>query len=149
MESKKQLANNQERTISIAEFTRSIERLSKDPEVDDPCVWYKSQKEHWLGWLGDYEGSGAYGRNTGVSRDARFAYNHVVCPGLLMYLIRAIRLRPELVTVSEQANQTGGTLIAKAGAIRKAVPWSKIYQALWGNKKPSFFDRLLGHTTEP
>jgi hypothetical protein len=25
-------------------------------------TWYASQKQHWLGWLGDYASPGAYGR---------------------------------------------------------------------------------------
>jgi hypothetical protein len=27
-------------------------------------VWYNSQKQHWTGWLGEYDGPGAYSRKT-------------------------------------------------------------------------------------
>lgn len=46
-------------------------------------VWYRNQKEHWLGWLAEYNGPGAYGRKNS-NRDAKFIYNHFQCsPGLL------------------------------------------------------------------
>ena len=35
-------------------------------------VWYKSQKEHWLGWLTEYDGSGAHNRKTQRGRSAQF-----------------------------------------------------------------------------
>ena len=36
-------------------------------------VWYTSQQEHWLGWLAEYDGPGAYGRKTSKRRSAGFA----------------------------------------------------------------------------
>lgn len=78
-----------ERPISIREFIHKIERLSSDEPVHDPRVWYMTQKEHWLGWLREYDGPGAYGRIAGKQRDARFAYNHIVEPKMLLWLIEA------------------------------------------------------------
>lgn len=72
-----------ERQVTISQFIQAIRRLPSDPPVDSPQTWYRTQKEHWLGWLGDYEGPGAYKRKTGVKRDAKYAYNHIVCPELL------------------------------------------------------------------
>ena len=131
-----------EKQISIAEFIRAIRRLPSDEPVDNPRKWYTTQKEHWLGWLREYEGPGAYGRKTGVKRDARFAYNHVVCPELLMYLIRAIPLRQELVEAAENAYESGSSEMEKSGAIRRVVPWSEIYRAIWGTGKPSLARRV-------
>ena len=42
-------------------------------------AWYTSQKQHWLGWLRDYSGPGAYGRKAKAARGARFVYNHGQC----------------------------------------------------------------------
>jgi len=131
-----------EREISIAEFTKAINRLPSDEPVSNPRIWYTTQKQHWLGWLGDYESPGAYGRKTGVKRDAKFAYNHVVCPELLLYLIRAIPLHSELIEAAEKAYTVGSSQMEKSGAIRKVVPWEEIHQTLWGNAKPSLLDRL-------
>jgi hypothetical protein len=52
-------------------------------------VWYKSQKEHWLGWLSEYDGPGFYGRKTNGSRSAEYAYNHIVCPPMVLWLAEA------------------------------------------------------------
>ena len=123
-----------EKSISISEFIRAIKRLPEDEPRDDPRTWYKTQKQHWLGWLKDYHGPGAYGRITGKKRDAKFAYNHIVCPGMLLYLIKAIPLRPQLIEAAETAAQNGRTLMEKSGGIRKVVPWSEIYKAIWGKE---------------
>jgi hypothetical protein len=37
----------------------------------------------------EYDGPGAYGRIAGKQRDARFAYNHIVEPKMLLWLIKA------------------------------------------------------------
>ena len=77
------------RRASVPELRRAILRLSADKPVKRPGVWYLTQKEHWLGWLKYYNTAGAYGRTPGMNRDARYAYNHAVNPGLLEWLVRA------------------------------------------------------------
>ena len=126
-----------EKEISISQFIKAIERLPEDEPKEDPKKWYLTQKEHWLGWLDEYHGPGAYGRETGKKRDAKYVYNHIVEPEMLLYLIRAIPLQQELIEAAEIAAQDIKTMMAKSGAIRKAVPWSEIYQAMWGKKDPS------------
>lgn len=130
-----------EKEISIEQFIKAIKQLPSDKPQKRKNVWYLTQKQHWLGWLGDY------GRKTDAKRDAKFAYNHVVCPDLLLYLFRAIPLRPELVEVAEQAYRSGSSLMEKSGAIRKVVPWSEIYQAIWGEERKhsstAFGERLF------
>lgn len=115
-----------ENSISVDQFIKAIKRLPEDDQQVVHGVWYKTQKEHWLGWLREYDGPGAYGRIPGKNRDARYAYNHVVCPEMLMYLIRVIPLRPDLVTAAEKAYAAGSTMMEKSGAIRKVVPWEEV-----------------------
>ena len=78
----------------------------------------------------------------GVKRDARFAYNHVICPELLMYLICAIPLGQERIEAARKVYDRGLSEMEKSGAIRKIVPWSEIYQAIWGNRKPNLAKRV-------
>jgi hypothetical protein len=98
-------------------------------------MWYHTEKEHWLGWLSEYDGPGAYGRTGDQHRDARFAYNHIVNPYMLMYPIEAIPMRPELVEAAQVALKANAhsTLMRMSGAIgqmhqsgdggtRRAVP---------------------------
>lgn len=127
--------------ISINQFRNAINKLPADTPQVREGIWYRTQKEHWLGWLREYNGPGAYGRKN-WNRDARFAYNHVVCPGLLLYLIRAIPLQPDIVAAAEVAARDAKTLMAKAGAIRKVATWEMIYQALWGREKSTIIGRL-------
>ena len=134
-----------EKEISVDMFIKTIKRLPSDQPLERPGIWYLTQKEHWLGWLGQYHGPGAYGRKTGVKHDARFAYNHIVCPELLPYLVRAIPLRPEIEAAAEKAYLEGSSLMQKSGAIRKAAPWSEIYQALWANQEPGLLERVRSY----
>src|SRR5574338_612879 len=107
-----------EKNISIAQFIKVIKQLPEDEPIDKPGVWYRTQREHWLRWLAEYDTAGAYGRIPGQKRDARYAYNHIVNPQLLLYLVRAIPLRAELVKAAERAGRKHGTMMGKAGAIR-------------------------------
>ncbi|MBI2863397.1 MAG: hypothetical protein HYX94_02390 [Chloroflexi bacterium] len=120
------------RPISIAEFISVIRRLPPDEPHPDPRVWYKTQKEHWLGWLEDYDGPGAYGRVPNKNRDAKFAFNHVVCPEMLLWLIEAAGTNRELVDAARRASESGPTMMQKSGLIRKLVPWTEVVAAIWG-----------------
>ena len=93
-------------------------------------VWYKSQKEHWLGWLSEYDGPGFYGRKTG-SRSAEYAYNHIVCPPMVLWLSEASGVDKSLVIAAKRAAlKAAASLPSKSAAIRKVVPWAIIEAAL-------------------
>jgi hypothetical protein len=121
-----------EESISIAKFRRAIGGLPSDAPRSQPGAWYRTQQEHWLGWLREYDGPGAYGRKPGLNRDAKYAYNHIVCPGMLLWLIAAAGVRQDLVVAAQNAAAAGTTLMQKSGAIRRHVPWAEVRAALWG-----------------
>lgn len=122
-----------EQTISIAQLIRAIRRLPSDEPHADPSKWYKTQKEHWLGWLSEYDGPGAYGRRSDNKRDAEFAYNHIVEPKMLLRLIEAAGVRSDLVNAARRASTKAGALQAKSAAIRRHVPWEELAGALWSS----------------
>lgn len=124
--------NLYKRKITTQELLKAIRKLPSDDPIKQKGVWYLTQKEHWLGWLEEYSGPGAYKRQN-WDQDAKFAYNHVVCPELLLYLIQAIPLEEQLIIAANQANKSGSTQMERSGAIRKVVPWEMIYKALWGH----------------
>jgi hypothetical protein len=96
--------------------------------------WYASQKEHWLGWLGGYEGPGYYGRKH-FNRDAEFAYNHCGCPPMALWLGEAAGIHEELVRkVAKSATQANDTFSAKCAAIRRVITWSNIEHVLEGRR---------------
>lgn len=119
-----------EKQISIAKFIRAIRQLPSDKPNNNPDVWYRTQKEHWLGWLHEYNGPGAYGR-TGGNHDAKFAYNHIVEPKMLLWLIEATKVNSNLLKAARLASTKGNTMMQKSGAIRKLVSWEEIHDAIW------------------
>jgi len=119
------------RSRSVRSLRRAIKKLPSDRPVDNPRVWYRTQKEHWLGWLSEYDGPGAYKRKGGAGRDAEFAYNHIVEPKMLLYLARQVKVVPHLLKDASKAAERGGTMMQRAGAMRRIIPWTLIAMKLW------------------
>lgn len=117
--------------MSIEQFIHAIEQLPSDPPVYDRQKWYTTQKEHWLGWLNEYHGPGAYGRQICKMRDAKFVYNHIVEPKMLLWLIEATGADTQALNALTQATTEHDSMQGKAAAIRRIVPWDTIKRSLW------------------
>ncbi len=83
--------------ITIRQFIARIRRLKADRPQLRAGIWYLTQTEHWLGWLGEHNTRGAYGCVPSPNRDARFAYYHVVNPQMLLWLGKSASLSPALI----------------------------------------------------
>lgn len=127
--------------MTIASLIRVIRLLPSDRPVEDPAVWYRTQKEHWLRWLSEYHGPGAYGRKSTVRRDAAYAYNHVVQSKMLVWLIRAAGMGRAIVADVTRADAAARTLAAKSGAVRRVVPWDILEPVLERRLRASTRDR--------
>ena len=119
------------RRISIRRLIQAIERLPSDKARVQPGKWYRTQKEHWLGWLREYRGPGYYGREASTRRDAEFVYNHIVEPRMLVWLIDAAGVEPKLVKAAKPAAVRANAMSAKWAAIRRQVPWEDLASVLW------------------
>jgi hypothetical protein len=87
-------------------------------------TWYRTQKEHWLGWLREYEGPGAYGRQQWRGRDARFVYNHIQCAPMLLWLAEAVGVpRALLVLAKQKVLRAGKSGARQCRALRETIPW--------------------------
>ncbi len=118
--------------ISIGKFITAIRRLPSDKPKVTPGKWYRTQKEHWLGWLAEYHGPGAYARTGPASaRDARFAYNHIVEVKMLLWLIEAAGVPRAAVQKARVAAARASTLSSKSAAVRKRVPWEMVHESLF------------------
>jgi hypothetical protein len=117
-------------SASVEDLIKAIERLPEGETIDNERVWYRSQKEHWLGWLESYDEPGYYGR-TGTGYDAKYAYNHIVNHQMLLWLIEASGIDKLIVDEAQRASVAGKTMMQKAGAIRRVVPWDVLAAALW------------------
>ena len=95
-------------------------------------VWYKTQHEHWLGWLRAYDGPGAYNRKN-ANRSAEYVYNHIVNPQMLIYLAEATKVRRALLTkATEAALSRRVSMSSMSSAIRRIIPWTIVEEALGG-----------------
>ena len=93
-------------------------------------VWYKTQHEHWLGWLNGWRGPGAYSRKD-WNRSAEFVYDHIVNPQMLVYLAEAAGVNRESVTVAVKAAlEDRGSMPSMSAAIRRIIPWETVESAL-------------------
>lgn len=123
--------------VSIPQLLKAIRALPADDPVVDPRKWYTTQKQHWIGWLSEYGGPGAYGRRTDIARNARYAYNHIVEPKMLLWLIAAAEVDPKLVADANRACSAGRSLAQQSAMIRRAVPWEIVEMALWPRRSRS------------
>jgi hypothetical protein len=124
-------------SVSIAKFIRAIRALPSDKPRVTPGKWYKTQKEHWLGWLRNYHGPGAYGRKGTQKRDAKFAYNHIVEVKMLLWLIEAAGVPLQLVRKTRRASAVASTLPQKSAAVRRHVPWHELEKILFPAGTPN------------
>ncbi|MBM2321021.1 MULTISPECIES: hypothetical protein [Marivita] len=107
-------------------------------------AWYSSQKEHWLGWLREYSGPGAYGRKTGHSRDARYVYNHIQCAPMLFWLAEALDI-PEVTLDQAFVAVTSAPArnASQCAAFRNVVPWEAIESTIGLRPPPCGLTELL------
>lgn len=47
---------------TVQDLLAAIRRLPPNAPVDDPRKWYRTQHEHWIGWLEACAGPGGYHR---------------------------------------------------------------------------------------
>lgn len=120
--------------MKIPELLKVIEGLQAAQPVTDAyemyrwfsTVWYSSQKEHLLGFWGEYNTTGAYNRKH-TDRDAKFAYNHLRCAPGLLWLAEALgEERAVLERGIDAIKAAGPNYSSQCAAFRKIVPWSRI-----------------------
>jgi len=91
---------------------------------------YRSQKDHWLGWVGEYDGPGAYGRGN-WNRDAEYIYNHIQCAPMLLWLGEALGVSELALQKAYRAAIAAGKNYARqSAALRKEIPWIVIAAAI-------------------
>jgi hypothetical protein len=119
--------------ITIA-FERALVRQGTRSEEGEG---YDSQKDHWLGWLSEYDGPGFYGRKAKRGRSAEFAYNHIVCPPMVLWLAEAAGVPRSIVMKAKRiALAAPPSLPSQSAAIRSVVPWAMIETQLSKRKSP-------------
>jgi hypothetical protein len=124
------------KSITIRKLQRAIAKLPAGRPQHVPGRWYTTQKQHWLGWLREYHSPGAYGRRPDARHDAAFAYNHIVNPYMLLWLVKTSGVQRSAIESANRVARRAGTMMAKSAAIRRVAPWADVERALWGSKVP-------------
>lgn len=119
--------------LTPARLADAIRHLPSDnpvPQGTDGYNNYTTQKDHWLGWLNPAAGTGTYPRRTGENATARAVYNRIGEPRMLLWLIEASGVAPELVTAARASATSGTNRASKCKAVRNTVPWHVVAEAL-------------------
>lgn len=121
----KDLCRKIKRFPASAPITESLERaLAGGPASRER---YSSQKDHLLGFWGEYESFGYYGRIPNAGRSAQFAYNHFRCAPGLLWLAEAVGVpRAQLLEAKSAVMAVKGHDARQAAALRKIIPWSEV-----------------------
>lgn len=97
-------------------------------------AWYRSQKEHWIKWLSDYDTPGPYGRHPRVRTSAEVIYNRLMCPPMVFWLAEASGVSGPLLRDAHQAALSARPHCAsQTSAIRQLVPWCGVTFTLSSN----------------
>lgn len=107
-------------------FSAAVKKREGVKQRESKTPWYATQKEHWLGWLGEIDGPGFYGRKTSP-KTAAAVYAKIVNPQMLLWLVEASGI-DTAAAVTAALEKT--TMSGMAGAIRRAVPWPAVEVAL-------------------
>jgi len=87
-------------------------------------------KKKWIGWLSDYDKPGPFDRRAGEKHSAKFAYNHIAYPEMLLWLIKAVGFDDDLVKLAESDCNNVANMHQKVASIRKRVTWEMLEQQL-------------------
>jgi hypothetical protein len=121
---------------SVEWFVEAIHRLPSDEPVAPRTPGYnvyRTQKDHWLGWLQPGNNTGTYARRSGNERGARHVYGQIGEPLMLLWLASAAGVPQATVDRAKAAASTTRNLRSKCGKIRAHIPWTEVVVALQGN----------------
>ncbi|WP_407573060.1 hypothetical protein [Deinococcus altitudinis] len=93
-------------------------------------AWYSTQKQHLMGWLGEYAQKGAYGRQ-GLDHDARHMYTHFQCAPGLLWLAEGVGVPHHLLIQGVEAiHSAGPSGRTQSAAFRRVVGWNEVEAAI-------------------
>ena len=115
-------------SYSVEKLINVIKKLPADKEVPSGTQGYSryhTQKAHWLGWLSKKPGAKYY-RQDAPNRGAKFVYNHIMEPKMLLWLITASGIDNKLIANAQKDSDNARTMASSCAAIRKVVSWEDL-----------------------
>lgn len=116
-------------------LTDALEGRTSDGYPGPRKPWYRSQKEHLIGFIGEYGGPGAYGRRTfdGTARDW---YQRFQCAPGLLWLAEALGEERGVLERGVAAIRDAGSRDAtQCAAFRRVVPWERIEELVRARRR--------------
>ena len=120
-------------TYTPRQLLARIERMPETMPISDLVPWprcYISHKDHWMGWLREYNGPGFYGRSNS-DRDARFIWMHVQNLGMILWLAEAAGTAPDLVHGARLRSHGNGNAARQTALARSVLPWGPLASLIW------------------
>lgn len=117
------------RRYSINELLLAVKRLPARMPASDHLhkSGYDTHQDHWLGWAGEYNTTGFYGRSDTTVTDARTVYNRLNCGPMMIWLLEAAGESPPLIraTIREMEMRGNGRAQTEAKIVRDRHPWER------------------------
>ena len=116
-------------SYSVEKLIDVIQKLPSDKKVSSGTQGYnlyRTQKSHWLGWLDTKSNTGTYHRKDAPNRGAKFVYNHIMEPKMLLWLISASGVDKKNIAKAQKDSAKASTMASSCAAIRKVVPWEDL-----------------------
>ena len=101
--------------MSIEEFIQAVKRLPSH-----------EHKKEWIRWLSDYDKPGPFNRQAGEKRSAKFAYNNLAYPEMLLWLGEAVGIDIGLIEMVKADNKQIQNVRSQCAAIRRRIPWEDV-----------------------
>jgi hypothetical protein len=129
---------------SIPQLLVAVRRLpAAMPQSDRlPKSGDGTHKDHWIGWLEEYNGPGYYGRSN-WHRDAQFVYQHLNCGPMIVWLNEAAGEDAALInrTIREM-RRSGPRAQTEAMTVRRLLPWERAARLVFGVRSYSIQELL-------
>jgi hypothetical protein len=122
-----------ERAPLTSKFITALEKKYREPGL-----FYRKHKNQWQRWVGDHKKNpkGLYRRMKG-GRPARFIYNQLKNPLMLLWLIEACGTSKDLVQAAiRTALYLSDSLQLQCAVIRHVMPWDMVEKQL-NRRKPT------------
>lgn len=88
------------------------------------------EQGQWIRWLSKYHTPGYYHRKIDKKRNARYVYNHLANPEMLLWLIQAAGVNKNLVRLAKSDSDKITNMNRASATIRRYVPWDVLGHAL-------------------
>ena len=128
------------RTLNLeTPLTEGYEEILRERGQHPMKTWYTNQGEHWQGWVGDYVGikallhrffaPQAYKRKK-YKRDAKFIYNHIMCPPMLIWLAENAGIDEKIIKTAINESLKSDSYQTQCKVVRKYISWREVEKAI-------------------